>query len=752
MEGFMEKEDYLAKPTKTIKEHNDDLLERAQTLKDYNLIKNQRIYELLIKACSLHDLGKANHQFQKRVSDSTRKQRFSDEKEIAHNVLSMFFVEPKEFESMEDYYKVLFAVGFHHNYGNVFQIIEEKNELIKSLLKEWEVNTDKIGRRISKNVINIMQEKESILIKGLLHKCDYCASAECDIEYPNMYLNDSLDQLLEQWKVRDANSSWNELQEFCKTNENENIIAIAQTGMGKTEGGLRWIGDNKGFFVLPLRTAINAMYDRISKVILNDKDIEHRLAILHSESLEHYLYNINEGELDIFEYNKRGRQLSMPLSISTMDQLFDFVFKFQGYELKVATLSYSKIVIDEIQMYGPDILAYLVVGLEKIYDMGGKIAIITATLPPFLKDLLCSIPFKQEIFVNDLKRHNVKVITDKINYIDIINRYNENKRLGKNNKILVICNTIKKAQEIYQELIDNIKDTKINEINLLHSRYTREDRKNKEQAITKCGETFSESGELNFRNEIWISTSLVEASLDIDFDYLFTELNDLNSLFQRFGRCNRKGEKNIDEVNCVVYTEIDSGLIKAGNKGFIDRTIYELSKAAVIDETELGLRGIVSERQKIELINKYFTSDNIKESDFMKEFIDIYNYMKNIRLYQEEKKDVDLRNIMAYNIIPSEVFFENKEVILEILEQLKDSKLSYLERIKVGENIKKYIVSIPAYMYLNYVKSIHKGEAYKYPILELSKYEKIPVMECRYTDKGFEMIKYTGAIRPATIL
>ena len=33
--------------------------------------------------------------------------------------------------------------------------------------------------------------------------------------------------------------------------------------MGKTEAGLLWIGDTKGFFVLPIRTAINAIYDRV---------------------------------------------------------------------------------------------------------------------------------------------------------------------------------------------------------------------------------------------------------------------------------------------------------------------------------------------------------------------------------------------------------------------------------------------------------------------------------------------------------
>lgn len=139
--------------------------------------------------------------------------------------------------------------------------------------------------------------------------------------------------------------------------------------MGKTEAGLLWIGDNKGFFILPLRTAINAIYDRVRKNIIHEKDLEHRLSILHSSSLEYYLNNLENKKVDenfdLLEYENVGKQLSIPLNISTMDQLFDFVFKYQGYELKLTTLSYSKIVIDEIQMYSPELLAYLIYGIEK---------------------------------------------------------------------------------------------------------------------------------------------------------------------------------------------------------------------------------------------------------------------------------------------------------------------------------------------------------------------------------------------------
>jgi CRISPR-associated endonuclease/helicase Cas3 len=41
----------------------------------------------------------------------------------------------------------------------------------------------------------------------------------------------------------------------------------------------------------------------------------------------------------------------------------------------------------------------------------------------------------------------------------------------------------------------------------------------------------------NQSHGIWITTQIAEASLDIDFDVLFTELSSLDSFFQRMGRC-----------------------------------------------------------------------------------------------------------------------------------------------------------------------------------------------------------------------
>ncbi|MGL5868737.1 CRISPR-associated endonuclease Cas3'', partial [Clostridium chrysemydis] len=397
---------YKAKPDKSIREHTDDLLKNLEYLKELGYIKDEKILNLTKIACEYHDFGKVNREFQYRIENKTD---FNTEKEIAHNLLSLYFINPKDFESKEDYYRVCFAVLFHHYYyEDNLRILSDEKTLIKELLNEFE--TFKLKPNTPKKIKEIRKDKEAILVKGFVNKCDFSASGGTKIEYINDFLKGSLENLLDSWKSNNENASWNELQDFCKRNSEENIIVVAQTGMGKTEAGLHFIGDNKGFFILPLKTAINAIYKRISEDIVKE-EIVHKVALIHSDTLSYY-YNNSDKNIDILTYKKEGKQLAIPLNITTLDQVFDFVLKYKGYEMKLATLSYSKVVIDEIQMYSADLLAYLIYGIKSIINSGGKVAILTATLAPFIKDLLIGkdnkFNFKEGTFVNDLKRHNLK--------------------------------------------------------------------------------------------------------------------------------------------------------------------------------------------------------------------------------------------------------------------------------------------------------------------------------------------------------
>ena len=707
----------LAKPNETIEEHTQNLLNEFERLTKIYFLDTELI-ENIKKACKYHDYGKVNDRFQERVV-SNKKKKFDGNIEVAHNVLSLCFIKKEEFESKEDFYRVCYAVLNHHHHTDNFREIREKTELIEEFAKKFESN--KIKKMLVKKLEEYKTDTYAQLIKGFLHKCDYSASGGYDIEYPNNFLLNGLEKLGYNWKP---------LQEYAKKNTDENIILVANTGMGKTEAGLLWIGDNKGFFILPLRTALNAMYNRIKKNIVFEC-VDERLALLHSETLSVYLNESAVEDDKVLEYYSRGKNLSMPLTVSTLDQLFDFVYKYKGFELKLATFSYSKFVLDEIQAYSPDLVAYIVSGLEMIHKVGGKFAIITATLPPFIQNLLEENigKIKRGNFVNGEKdRHYLKVLETPLNSEDINRFYRE-----KQGKILVVCNTITKAQSIYKELDDLGYN-----LNLLHSKFIKKHRSEKEDEILEFGKTEY------IDNGIWISTSLVEASLDIDFDYLFTELNDLNGLFQRLGRINRKGEKAsmLSNPNAFVYTEINGNLFINGERGFIDRDIYNFSKKALLD---FGC-GILGEEQKAKMVEENFTLENLENSNFVDRYRVVKKYIDSLYVGEKDIEEVKkyFRNIISYKVIPKPIY-DSKEYgwkILEIEELLKEkyqynSSLSkeeneklrnkfIIERQKLKNELEQYTISVGIYDLNKTGMSIETF------------YENIPVVNCEYDEKiGF---------------
>ena len=744
-----------AKPNKSIIEHTNDLLDVLEILWNLGYIKEERIYELIQKACIYHDIGKINKEFQKRVKNKGIK--FDENKEVAHNVLSLYFIDESKFNNKEDYLIVSNAVVNHHDYCDIGLAIREKSDIIENLLEG--LDHKKVKKVIPAKIASISQDIDAIKIKGYLHKCDYSASSGYTAEYENNFLEKSLENVLNKWKLDNQDASWNELQQYCIENKNENIIAIAQTGMGKTEAGLLWIGDNKGFFILPIRTAINAIYDRTKKYISSyGGNLEEQLGLLHSSSLEYLLLQSEDDKYDdkdeyidqkedkeIIEYEKIAKQLSLPINVSTIDQLFDFVYKYPAYELKLTTLSYSKIVIDEIQMYGPDLLAYLVYGLERIVEQGGKVAILTATLPPFVKELLSkSIKFKikEDGFTDNSKRHNLKILDKRIDSNDICDKYMENEKLNKSNKILVVCNSITQAQNLYEEISDILGNKNLH---ILHSKFIKCERLSKESEIIEFGKTYKDnkSNELDKQSGIWISTSIVEASLDIDFDYLFTELQDLNSLFQRLGRCNRKGKKDSSENNCYIYTQIDERSFINGDRGYIDKDIFELSKEAIS-----LWEGQISEKEKIELINKYFTMDKIKNSNYITQYKHTYNFIKNLTPDTFKSDEVKLRNILSKDIIPSPIYHEYNGDIKELELKLKDKSLNSPEnkgeKIKLQNKLKKYTVSVHPNHITNYYRALKNGLAIRYDNVRVSDYEYIPVIECEYTELGYRQKKFVN--------
>ena len=767
-------EKFKAKPEETLKEHTDRVLACAQMLCDLGYVDEDKVENSLLKSAKYHDVGKANKLFQERLLS---KKKFDKNEEVPHNILSYFMTEFDlgKYENQLEAY----AIINHHHYTDNFHEIARGSKLPVKLKRDLcEIFSERESSEVKKQImlrkkqansikrgINEKIENEDltpIKVLGFLNKCDYAASAHLRVEHPADFLEDKI----KNWSLNN-NIEFNDLQKFCSENRDENICVIGSTGMGKTEGALLWIGNNKGFFVLPLKTAINSIYDRVINNIVECEDISKRVALLHGDTLDVYQKICDNGvetlkETDIIEYFNESKKYSIPLNITTPDQIFNFVFRYSGYELKYAMMSYSKIVIDEIQAYGADLLSVLILGIQEIIDIGGKVSIFTATLPPFILDLISrkskngeiidKYNFKKEVFLNPAIRHNLQVEEKEIAPEDIISHYKENK--GKRKKYLVVCNTIKKAQELYSAISEELGEENVK---MLHSKYIKKHRREKEEQIISDGETFevdengNKTGKIDEKDVIWISTQIVEASLDIDFDYLFTEMSDLNGLFQRLGRVNRKGKKNIDEPNAYVYTEINEKiLVKAErDKGFIDKAIYELSKEAIKSHGN----GKISEEEKQELIETFLTTEKLEEkgSAFLEDYWELYNYYRSLNSGEIsiDKAQRKLRNIISYDVFPvdEEGNMLNNEEITELCEKMNELKEEMKKVGKTQEEKNKLI--------LEYEKT--KNKIYDYSVsvgyydintdmyddkIEISKGRNIYKSKCKYDDKtGYIRIK-----------
>ena len=695
---------YKAKENETIYEHTNNLLLKLEELKGIVDIED---IDLITEACIFHDFAKVNPLFQRRLESG---KKMDENKEIGHNILSFYMAKNYLGEySKEDRNIILYAILNHHNYVDNFETVDKKQDLISANLKSISTEVfkdDEIDffKNIGLRELAVIRKlrtnpsKKSILVKGFLHKCDYAASAHSKIDMPNLHLESRLEKLKDYFVGKGFSDGWNEMQKFAKENTDSNLILIGSTGLGKTEASLLWIGNNKGFYVLPLKTAINAMYRRIRNTLYKD-DYAENLGLLHGELENIYLEDESpstvssetEESMKFWEYYGLTRAMSLPVTITTPDQVFRFAFKYCSYELQLATYSYSKMVIDEIQAYSPDILATLIYSLQLIDMVGGKFAITTATLPPFIKDLLQEgidkkIEYKEDTFLNNKIRHRVSLRHSAIN-IDDIKAFIEDKYNQESMKLLVVVNTVRKAQSIYRELKSWLEENDIEiEMNLLHSKFTVQHRSEKEDAILKDGESKGK------KRGIGISTQVVEASLDIDFDYLFTELSDLSSLLQRLGRCNRRGLKSVDEFNSYVYLDIDENLLikysdnnAYTSSGIIYKSLYELSKAALLEWEKENNNGLFSEADKNRLIENYFTKEKIEEYDkmyssifteYLSEYKRMYKHLVDIIPDSKKANEVikEFRNIISRRVIPQSIYEDKQENIIGIIDEIEEKR------------------------------------------------------------------------------
>lgn len=689
----------------TIKEHTDQLLKRLYEFKKIYQSKieilSERDWELLEIAVKYHDIGKADPIFQNKIRKNIGEASLNiphKEHSIYHNYLSVMCIPFKELGLNRDEKKLVTQVVAFHHEREYEPDVEEIKQVYENNFLPYKPEIEKhmgilIDSKLQVSKMNLVQKQKRIqrddplylryvLLKGLLHRLDHAASAHVPIELGNEL---NVSEYVHSFLYGKLKSNKNDLQDFAEKQQNAHAVVVAQTGMGKTEAGLLWLGSSKGFFTLPLRVSINAMYERITDVDnigftkKSDEYGEEATGLLHSTSLD-YMYDKIEGDDKMLEkIHSQSKEYANKLIISTIDQILKFPIYYLGFEKEYATMATSKVIIDELQAYDPKIAALLIHAMKLIDEIGGSFLIMTATLPEYYlktlqKELEKSrLPLAYGEFIDDsVKRHHIQIRNQSIVDEENIDEIAEN---GATKKVLVICNTVKRAQEVYDKL-----SKKQEHVKLLHSRFIKKDRSRLEQEMLD----FVKSEETG----VWITTQLVEASLDVDFDLLYTEMSTLDSQFQRYGRCNRKGKKAVHQPNIFVLTEDVSGISK-GKKAVYHNEIFDRS----LELLKQHQGGILLESTKLDMIKHLYSEESLEGTKFKEEFDQTLKELKTRPLYDIKKQEAQelLRDIHQVQAIPKQ--FLEDPYFISIREKLNhvDSKL---EKRKYRKLLEQFSVSV----------------------------------------------------------
>ena len=121
-------------------------------------------------------------------------------------------------------------------------------------------------------------------------------------------------------------------------------------------------------------------------------------------------------------------------------------------------------------------------------------------------------------------------------------------KLEQEDQALCIVNTKKRAQRIYQKMKGE------GVFHLSTTMYPKHRRRilEKIRKLVKDGQKC-----------ILISTSLVEAGVDLDFCAVYRQLAGVDSMIQAAGRCNREGKRDVDESFTYIFQFEEKNMFRA---------------------------------------------------------------------------------------------------------------------------------------------------------------------------------------------
>ncbi len=558
--------DYIEDKVKN--KHRDEVDTKEKVLKlykeilQYPILSHHGLYDIIDKNCNYHTKIRLNYN-----NDSTEMEKdleffnfLNSEYKRANNttIYDLYYEGFIEFEQVyiklkemarkfnvktdKDKEKIHRKKALYFYYGSLIR-------LLLSILKEADIYDSSNYYRTDKDRVYSVEDK--IIIWGQMSE---------SVESLYAKFEDNKESKLDMVRTELAN----ELYEQSLVSENGAYKLDMPVGAGKTFAALRYaIGNCNKFnksrvlYCTAYLSVLEQNASSIKSVVGEEYVLEH-----HSNIIDDYEGEIDENDQNEYrEYEYLKESWESPVILTTLVQLSNTMFKDKASNIRrFSKLINSVIVIDEIQslpnkaIYNFNLMTNFLVNI-----MNCNIVHSTAT-PPNLdnKDALTYPCFYKEELGKTLNHSATKDISvfHRVNYYsllgeelnvefetnDIVNHIKT--EIANEQSALVVLNTKRAVSNIYNALIidSELLDLDCEIIYLT----TNQCAKHRLEIIDYMKGRLKDLRNLkDNRKLICISTKLVEAGVDIDFDLIYRSLAGIDSIIQCGGRCNREGKRSI---------------------------------------------------------------------------------------------------------------------------------------------------------------------------------------------------------------
>ena len=306
------------------------------------------------------------------------------------------------------------------------------------------------------------------------------------------------------------------------------------TGGGKTAASLAFAirharanGLNRIIYVIPYTSIIEQTAEVFRTIVGEENVLEHHSGI-----------EMKEDE-DSLIFMKATENWDMPIVVTTAVQFFESFYKNRSTNSrKIHNVVNSVVIFDEAQMLPvPFIRPCVKIMTELVKHYGASVVLCTATQPalePILKEFMPEADcmelcpdrlFEQSVFVRVQYRQRGLLSEEALAA-----------ELNGNKQVLCIVNSRKAAQSIYSQL-----DAE-GSYHLSTFMYP----EHRRRALEKIKKRLKDGQACRV-----VSTSLIEAGVDVDFPCVYRQMAGLDSMLQAGGRCNREGER--DQSESIVH-------------------------------------------------------------------------------------------------------------------------------------------------------------------------------------------------------